>query len=143
MPAATVLDHATTVRTLDRATLAALSDRLDSLLSARRASGSSKAPDIDPDDVSLAPALAATAELMLKRPLVQQEPPVIQAALHCLAAMAAWDNVARRACLGAGCVQCAVRAAAPAGPDALSLPCLLYTSPSPRDRQKSRMPSSA
>ena len=24
-----------------------------------------------------------------------------------------------------------------------SLPCLLYTSPSPRDRQKSRMPSSA
>ena len=27
--------------------------------------------------------------------------------------------------------------------DAKSLPCLLYTSPSPRDRQKSRMPSSA
>ena len=26
---------------------------------------------------------------------------------------------------------------------ASSLPCLLYTSPSPRDRQKSRMPSSA
>ena len=26
---------------------------------------------------------------------------------------------------------------------ALSAPCLLYTSPSPRDRQKSRMPSSA
>ena len=25
----------------------------------------------------------------------------------------------------------------------LSMPCLLYTSPSPRDRQKSRMPSSA
>ena len=25
----------------------------------------------------------------------------------------------------------------------LSHPCLLYTSPSPRDRQKSRMPSSA
>ena len=25
----------------------------------------------------------------------------------------------------------------------LTLPCLLYTSPSPRDRQKSRMPSSA
>ena len=25
----------------------------------------------------------------------------------------------------------------------LSIPCLLYTSPSPRDRQKSRMPSSA
>ena len=25
----------------------------------------------------------------------------------------------------------------------LNLPCLLYTSPSPRDRQKSRMPSSA
>ena len=25
----------------------------------------------------------------------------------------------------------------------ISLPCLLYTSPSPRDRQKSRMPSSA
>ena len=25
----------------------------------------------------------------------------------------------------------------------LSVPCLLYTSPSPRDRQKSRMPSSA
>ena len=27
--------------------------------------------------------------------------------------------------------------------DALPLACLLYTSPSPRDRQKSRMPSSA
>ena len=26
---------------------------------------------------------------------------------------------------------------------AISIPCLLYTSPSPRDRQKSRMPSSA
>ena len=25
----------------------------------------------------------------------------------------------------------------------LAIPCLLYTSPSPRDRQKSRMPSSA
>ena len=29
------------------------------------------------------------------------------------------------------------------GPVALSKLCLLYTSPSPRDRQKSRMPSSA
>ena len=28
-------------------------------------------------------------------------------------------------------------------PVAMSNPCLLYTSPSPRDRQKSRMPSSA
>ena len=28
-------------------------------------------------------------------------------------------------------------------PDILLLDCLLYTSPSPRDRQKSRMPSSA
>ena len=28
-------------------------------------------------------------------------------------------------------------------PEAMSLICLLYTSPSPRDRQKSRMPSSA
>ena len=28
-------------------------------------------------------------------------------------------------------------------PDDLISPCLLYTSPSPRDRQKSRMPSSA
>ena len=27
--------------------------------------------------------------------------------------------------------------------DAINIPCLLYTSPSPRDRQKSRMPSSA
>ena len=27
--------------------------------------------------------------------------------------------------------------------DAADMPCLLYTSPSPRDRQKSRMPSSA
>ena len=29
------------------------------------------------------------------------------------------------------------------GSTALSMRCLLYTSPSPRDRQKSRMPSSA
>ena len=29
------------------------------------------------------------------------------------------------------------------GGGALIVPCLLYTSPSPRDRQKSRMPSSA
>ena len=28
-------------------------------------------------------------------------------------------------------------------PKAIIQPCLLYTSPSPRDRQKSRMPSSA
>ena len=31
----------------------------------------------------------------------------------------------------------------PKGGVARSYPCLLYTSPSPRDRQKSRMPSSA
>ena len=30
-----------------------------------------------------------------------------------------------------------------AGTFSISYPCLLYTSPSPRDRQKSRMPSSA
>ena len=30
-----------------------------------------------------------------------------------------------------------------AGSSVRTLPCLLYTSPSPRDRQKSRMPSSA
>ena len=29
------------------------------------------------------------------------------------------------------------------GKQLLNIPCLLYTSPSPRDRQKSRMPSSA
>ena len=29
------------------------------------------------------------------------------------------------------------------GPKSMMLSCLLYTSPSPRDRQKSRMPSSA
>ena len=29
------------------------------------------------------------------------------------------------------------------GPSSVKEPCLLYTSPSPRDRQKSRMPSSA
>ena len=38
----------------------------------------------------------------------------------------------------------ALAAAAPsASAPASSAPCLLYTSPSPRDRQKSRMPSSA
>ena len=31
----------------------------------------------------------------------------------------------------------------PMGWDAFGLPCLLYTSPSPRDRTRSRMPSSA
>ena len=31
----------------------------------------------------------------------------------------------------------------PGETEALITPCLLYTSPSPRDRQKSRMPSSA
>ena len=31
----------------------------------------------------------------------------------------------------------------PGTPDAVFIGCLLYTSPSPRDRQKSRMPSSA
>ena len=29
------------------------------------------------------------------------------------------------------------------GPHVISIPCLLYTSPSPRDRARSRMPSSA
>ena len=33
--------------------------------------------------------------------------------------------------------------AAPVAPAGLYQACLLYTSPSPRDRQKSRMPSSA
>ena len=31
----------------------------------------------------------------------------------------------------------------PDGPDCPQTPCLLYTSPSPRDRTRSRMPSSA
>ena len=34
-------------------------------------------------------------------------------------------------------------AADPAGGESVIINCLLYTSPSPRDRQKSRMPSSA
>ena len=33
--------------------------------------------------------------------------------------------------------------AGPGGSDSVDVGCLLYTSPSPRDRQKSRMPSSA
>src|SRR5678809_1174834 len=43
----------------------------------------------------------------------------------------------------AGCLGC-VKAMLDAGADKdRPNPCLLYTSPSPRDRQKSRMPSSA
>ena len=37
----------------------------------------------------------------------------------------------------------ALRRNAPMDPGPTLVPCLLYTSPSPRDRQKSRMPSSA
>ena len=37
----------------------------------------------------------------------------------------------------------AMKSSKRAGVLALFYPCLLYTSPSPRDRQKSRMPSSA
>ena len=37
----------------------------------------------------------------------------------------------------------AVRYVNPAGENLLAVSCLLYTSPSPRDRTRSRMPSSA
>ena len=44
---------------------------------------------------------------------------------------------------GGGQFYCARPAASDAPPRARARDCLLYTSPSPRDRQKSRMPSSA
>ena len=47
------------------------------------------------------------------------------------------------ATLWPGTIAMAVEAALKADPDKLAGVCLLYTSPSPRDRQKSRMPSSA
>ena len=48
------------------------------------------------------------------------------------------------ACIGVGLFLGSAKAIEMAGPAImLSYICLLYTSPSPRDRQKSRMPSSA
>ena len=40
-------------------------------------------------------------------------------------------------------VQAASKQTVSVRPNKIGMPCLLYTSPSPRDRQKSRMPSSA
>ena len=64
------------------------------------------------------------------------------------AATANADNVDSSAAAAAAAVAeagnaAALLAAAAGAADALAGGCLLYTSPSPRDRQKSRMPSSA
>ena len=45
--------------------------------------------------------------------------------------------------IGCGAGETSFRASKLVGPDGYVMGCLLYTSPSPRDRQKSRMPSSA
>ena len=69
----------------------------------------------------------------------------IFAALMGLAAIAFWLQTTRIGALLTGTVMVILMAivAANAGLIPHQAPCLLYTSPSPRDRQKSRMPSSA
>src|SRR5665213_1067390 len=62
--------------------------------------------------------------------------------------MARWDMYGSAGCLVARAVQrsqLTLHLDRASGPEraAAYLSCLLYTSPSPRDRQKSRMPSSA
>ena len=54
-----------------------------------------------------------------------------------------WTAVARRAWADAGVDGKIDLQLAPAADTLRALPCLLYTSPSPRDRTRSRMPSSA
>ena len=71
-------------------------------------------------------------------------PTLLQGLLDPVAAAALGDAVA---CTGAGGIAAGVaeRLAGGATADAHHelVPCLLYTSPSPRDRTRSRMPSSA
>ena len=55
--------------------------------------------------------------------------------------MASAEELPQTACPSPGAFEQAFRNAQDAGAEAVV--CLLYTSPSPRDRQKSRMPSSA
>ena len=52
------------------------------------------------------------------------------------------DNVGAKAAAPVGATKDSTLQTKPSGASS-SMPCLLYTSPSPRDRQKSRMPSSA
>ena len=53
------------------------------------------------------------------------------------------DGTPNKSKLGANAILGVSLATAKAAACELGIPCLLYTSPSPRDRQKSRMPSSA
>ena len=106
---------------VDAVAVRELASRLDARLEERRRSPK-QAGALAAEDVALAPALAATAAAELKLPPEQSDPALLQAALHSLACLAAWDCATCRKCLEAGCVEPAGRAAVPALPGDLPLP---------------------
>ena len=69
------------------------------------------------------------------RPIVRPDAATPYAELHCHSHFSFLDGASSPAELVEEAVRLGLRA--------LAITCLLYTSPSPRDRQKSRMPSSA
>ena len=104
---------------------ARLEARLEARLLQRSSAGSPKQAVQEPlsaEDVEHAPSLTAAIAAQLALPAHESDPALIQAALHCLACLAAWDNAARRAVLKAGAVEQAGRAALPVSAGELPLP---------------------
>ena len=103
---------------------ARLEARLEARLLLRSSAGSPKQVVQEPltEDVEHAPSLTAAIAAQLALPAHESDPALIQAALHGLACLAAWDNAARRALLKAGAVEQAGRAALPASAGELPLP---------------------
>ena len=103
---------------------ARLETRLEARLLLRSSAGSPKQAVQEPltEEVEHAASLTAAIAAQLALPAHESDPALIQAALHCLACLAAWDNAARRALLKAGAVEQAGRAALPASAGELPLP---------------------
>ena len=100
------------------------------------------------DEAEIA-ASEAYAQGVGERPFSQRMRAAIIAALPHLIADDLRDTPAGKQLMAEGWEECALHLARGSAETrrvfarALTNPCLLYTSPSPRDRQKSRMPSSA
>ena len=86
---------------------ARLETRLEARLLLRSSAGSPKQAVQEPltEEVEHAASLTAAIAAQLALPAHESDPALIQAALHCLACLAAWDNAARRALLKAGAVE--------------------------------------
>ena len=97
-------------------------ERLEAKLEGRSRSPKQAVQEPLTEDIAQAPSLTAAIAAQLALPPHESDPALVQAALHCLACLAAWDNAARRALLKAGCVEQAGRAALPSIAGELPLP---------------------